>query len=112
MSHPHLSPSLTYWPGHGRLPISRAASAQLYRDAGVDVLGFTGVPVFQAEGLTVKTEKARYTPLFLSKVRPCFCCMSNLPVLDANGKAFRVELRGCRRRQCRANQYVIWAAAC
>jgi len=42
--------------------------AQLYRDAGVDVLGFTGVPVFQAEGLTVKTEKARYTPLFLSKV--------------------------------------------
>ncbi len=35
----------------------------------MDVLGFTGVPVFQAEGLTVKTEKARYTPLFLSKVR-------------------------------------------
>ena len=43
--------------------------SQLYREAGVDVLGFTGVPVFQAEGLTVKTEKSRYTPLFLSKVR-------------------------------------------
>lgn len=35
----------------------------------MDVVGFTGVPVFQAEGLTVKTEKSRYTPLFLDKVR-------------------------------------------
>lgn len=30
-------------------------------------VAFTGVPVFQAEGLTVKTEKTRYTPLFFSK---------------------------------------------
>ena len=29
--------------------------------------GFTGVPVFQAEGLTVKTETTRYTPIFLCK---------------------------------------------
>jgi hypothetical protein len=29
--------------------------------------GFAGVPVFQAEGLTVKTERARYTPLFLAR---------------------------------------------
>ena len=28
---------------------------------------FTGVPVFQAQGLTVKTENSRYTPLFLAK---------------------------------------------
>ena len=40
----------------------------MYRDAGVDVVGFTGVPVFQAEGLVVKTNKTRYTPLFLDKV--------------------------------------------
>jgi len=29
--------------------------------------GFAGVPVFQAEGLTVKTDRARYTPLFLAR---------------------------------------------
>ena len=40
---------------------------QLYRDAGIAVGGFAGVPVFQAEGLTVKTERARYTPLFLAR---------------------------------------------
>ena len=28
---------------------------------------FTGVPIFQAQGLTVKTENSRYTPLFLAK---------------------------------------------
>lgn len=41
--------------------------AQLYKDAGANVSTFHGVPVFQAEGLTVKTEKHRYTPLFFSK---------------------------------------------
>lgn len=40
---------------------------QLYKDAGLAVNSFKGVPVFQAEGLTVKTEKNRYTPLFFSK---------------------------------------------
>jgi hypothetical protein len=39
----------------------------LYRAAEVDANAFTGVPVFQAEGLVVKTEKAKYTPLFFSK---------------------------------------------
>lgn len=34
---------------------------------GYKTPGFTGVPVFQAEGLTVKTDSARYTPVFLSK---------------------------------------------
>ena len=41
--------------------------AQLYRDAGIVADEFVGVPVFQAEGLTVKTERARYTPLFLAR---------------------------------------------
>ncbi len=41
---------------------------QLYKEAGVAAEGFTGVPVFQAEGLTVRTgPDTRYTPLFLSK---------------------------------------------
>lgn len=41
--------------------------AQVLDDQGHKTPGFTGVPVFQAEGLTVKTESARYTPVFLSK---------------------------------------------
>ena len=40
---------------------------QVFEDADIDIPGFTGVPVFQAEGLTVKTDDARYTPIFLSK---------------------------------------------
>ncbi len=40
---------------------------QLYREAGVPGKAFTGVPIFQAQGLTVKTENSRYTPLFLAK---------------------------------------------
>ncbi len=42
-------------------------NAQMYKEAGVPSTSFTGVPVFQAQGLTVKTEKSRYTPLFLAK---------------------------------------------
>ena len=41
--------------------------AQVLDDQGYNTPGFTGVPVFQAEGLTVKTDTARYTPVFLSK---------------------------------------------
>ena len=44
-----------------------ALGAQLYQDAGIVADEFVGVPVFQAEGLTVKTERARYTPLFLAR---------------------------------------------
>jgi hypothetical protein len=40
------------------------AALQLYRHAGVPASGFQGVPLFQAEGLTIKGEKERYTPLF------------------------------------------------
>ena len=40
---------------------------QLYRHAGLPSTAFTGVPLFQAEGLTVKSDSARYTPLFFSK---------------------------------------------
>lgn len=32
--------------------------------------GFRGVPLFQAEGLTVKGEASRYTPLFFRFVPP------------------------------------------
>lgn len=44
-----------------------AVYAQMYKEAGVPSTSFTGVPVFQAQGLTVKTERSRYTPLFLAK---------------------------------------------
>ena len=40
---------------------------QLFSNAGIEMPGFTGVPIFQAEGLSVKTEKQRYTPIFLDK---------------------------------------------
>lgn len=40
---------------------------QLYKDAGVSMTHFTGVPVFQAEGLTVTTQQQTYVPLFLCK---------------------------------------------
>ncbi|PRW61470.1 TIC 22- chloroplastic [Chlorella sorokiniana] len=43
------------------------AALELYRHAGVAATGFQGVPLFQAEGLTIKGDKARYTPLFFSK---------------------------------------------
>lgn len=42
------------------------AALKMYQAAGVPVAGFTGVPLFQAEGLTVKGESSRYTPLFFS----------------------------------------------
>lgn len=37
-------------------PACLAAPAQLYKDAGVPTKNFVGVPVFQAEGLTVTTQ--------------------------------------------------------
>ncbi|GAX77701.1 hypothetical protein CEUSTIGMA_g5144.t1 [Chlamydomonas eustigma] len=40
---------------------------QLYNDAGVPTKQFVGVPVFQAEGLTVTTQEMQYVPLFLAK---------------------------------------------
>lgn len=39
----------------------------LYKSAGIPKEGFVGVPLFQAEGLTVKGDASRYTPLFFSK---------------------------------------------
>ena len=40
---------------------------ELYREAGVPGSSFVGVPVFQAEGLTVTTQDTQYVPLFLTK---------------------------------------------
>ncbi|KAL6758237.1 22 kDa translocon at the inner membrane of chloroplasts [Haematococcus lacustris] len=39
----------------------------LYQSAGLPTRSFTGVPVFQAEGLTVTTQEVSYVPLFLAK---------------------------------------------
>ncbi|KAK2075929.1 hypothetical protein QBZ16_001265 [Prototheca wickerhamii] len=43
------------------------AALKLYQHAGVNAAGFMGVPLFQAEGLTVISEGKRKTPLFFSK---------------------------------------------
>jgi hypothetical protein len=44
------------------------AALDLFRHAGMPANSFPGVPVFQAEGLTVKAEKGvRFTPLFFAK---------------------------------------------
>eukprot|EP00882_Tetradesmus_deserticola_P015141 GHRQ01016122.1.p1 GENE.GHRQ01016122.1~~GHRQ01016122.1.p1 ORF type:complete len:361 (+),score=132.63 GHRQ01016122.1:609-1691(+) len=40
---------------------------QLYKEAGVPTKSFVGVPVFQAEGLTVTSQDMQYVPLFLTK---------------------------------------------
>ena len=40
---------------------------QVFKDDGIEMPGFTGVPVFQAEGLTIKSGSTRYVPVFLSK---------------------------------------------
>lgn len=40
---------------------------QVFHERGVNAGSVVGVPVFQAEGLTIKSEDRRYVPLFLSK---------------------------------------------
>ena len=40
---------------------------ELYKTAGISKEGFVGVPLFQAEGLTVRGEQSRFTPLFFAK---------------------------------------------
>ncbi|GIL86662.1 hypothetical protein Vretimale_11528 [Volvox reticuliferus] len=44
-----------------------AHALELYKAAGVPTRQFIGVPVFQAEGLTVTTRDMQYVPLFLCK---------------------------------------------
>lgn len=39
----------------------------LYKEAGVPTDQFVGVPVFQAEGLTVTTQDMQYVPLFMAR---------------------------------------------
>jgi hypothetical protein len=62
LPHAHTPP---HTPSHSPLffPLSR----QLYKRAGLPATAFTGVPLFQAEGLTVKSDATRYTPLFFCK---------------------------------------------
>lgn len=74
---------------------------QLYRHAGLPSASFTGVPLFQAEGLTVRGENARYTPLFFSKddldraLGDAYLARDNEAQADARAKADRArsELR-------------------
>jgi hypothetical protein len=51
------------------MPDSRQVlnALELYKKAGIPKEGFVGVPLFQAEGLTVRGDSTRYTPLFFSK---------------------------------------------
>lgn len=51
------------------MPESRQVvhALELYKKAGIPKDGFVGVPLFQAEGLTVRGDSSRYTPLFFSK---------------------------------------------
>ncbi len=51
------------------MPDSRQVvhALELYKKAGIPKEGFVGVPLFQAEGLTVRGDSSRYTPLFFSK---------------------------------------------
>lgn len=43
-------------------------AVQLYKENGMPISGFAGVPVFQAQGLSVRTAvDTSYVPLFLGK---------------------------------------------
>ena len=56
-------------------PTQVRRALELYEHAGVAAGGggagggFQGVPLFQAEGLTIKGDKSRYTPLFFRWAR-------------------------------------------
>lgn len=70
---------------------------ELYRHAGLASTSFAGVPLFQAEGLTVRGENARYTPLFFSKddldiaLRDAFSARDSEAQADARAKAERAR---------------------
>ena len=60
------SPTQTHPPPPPQ-PRQVGKALELYRDAGVPTSSFVGVPVFQAEGLTVTAQDAQYVPLFLAR---------------------------------------------
>lgn len=70
---------------------------ELYRAASLNQTQFVGVPVFQAEGLTVRGEGTRYTPLFFSKddldvaLRDAYLARDNEAQADARAKATRAR---------------------
>ena len=70
---------------------------QLFRHAGLPSSSFTGVPLFQAEGLTVRGENSRYTPLFFSKddldkaLGDAYLARDNEAQADARAKAERAK---------------------
>ncbi len=69
----------------------------LYRHAGLPSSSFTGVPLFQAEGLTVRGEAARFTPLFFSKddldkaLNDAYITRDNEAQAEARAKAERAQ---------------------
>lgn len=81
------------------MPDSRQVvqALDLYRKAGIPKDGFVGVPLFQAEGLTVKGDAARYTPLFFSKddldvaLRDSFLNVSNASIKELHQKIERAK---------------------
>lgn len=81
------------------MPDSRQVvqALDLYKKAGIPKDGFVGVPLFQAEGLTVKGDAARYTPLFFSKddldvaLRDSFLNVSNASIKDLQQKVERAK---------------------
>jgi Tic22-like family len=87
--------SYHYWDEHKLIGLWRL---QLYRESGIKTDAFNGVPVFQAEGLTVKTEKNRYTPLFFNK--------DDLDLALGNARAIEEvqEEKALRARCARAEQ--------
>ena len=73
------------------------AALELYKHAGLQTTTFTGVPLFQAEGLTVRGESNRYTPLFFSKsdldkaLGDAFLSRDNEAQAEARAKAERAK---------------------
>lgn len=81
------------------MPDSRqvAHALELYKKAGISKEGFVGVPLFQAEGLTVRGDASRYTPLFFSKddldvaLQDSFSSVSNAAIIELRKKIDRVK---------------------
>ena len=70
---------------------------ELYKRAGIVKDGFVGVPLFQAEGLTVRGDESRFTPLFFSR-EDVLCALedtqanaSNAAVAELQQKIERVK---------------------
>jgi len=82
-----------------------AAALELYAAAGVPTRQFVGVPVFQAEGLTVTASDAQYVPLFLARED------LDVAVSSAHRARNAGQIRGYRERAAEAEAAAAAAAA-